>query len=85
MHVKQVNNTKVRKYCIQFLVFFPAHTVLTLSPQPFTLPLINFSHKVSFLPPSGVSSSLRFKKSVEENFTENLFNYTHLKYIQSII
>jgi len=36
IHVQKVNNTKVRKYCIQFLVFFPTHDVLTLSPQPFT-------------------------------------------------
>jgi len=34
--VQKVNNTKVRKYCIQFPVFFPTHTVLTLSPQPYT-------------------------------------------------
>ena len=26
-HVQKVNNTKVRKYCIQLLVFFPAHIV----------------------------------------------------------
>jgi len=54
--VETVNNTTVRKYCIQFPVFFPTHTVLTLSPQPFTshhfTAHINFSHKVSsFLPP----------------------------------
>ena len=50
-----VNNTKVRKNCIQFLVIFPTHVLLTLSPQPFTFQHftthINFSHKVSFLSP----------------------------------
>ena len=50
-HVQKVNNITVRKYCIQFLVFFPTHTVLTLSPQPFTshhfTTHTNFSHKVS--------------------------------------
>jgi hypothetical protein len=57
-HIQKVNNTKVRKYCIYFLAFFPTHIVLTLSPQPvkewgesFTNH-INFSYKVSFLPPS---------------------------------
>ena len=63
-HVKKVNNTKVRKYCIQFLVFFPTHTVLTLSPQPFTshhfTTHINFYHKVSFLLPSLHCTSLHF-------------------------
>ena len=53
-HVQKVNNTTVRKYCTQFPVFFPTHTVLTLSPQPFTshhfTTHINFSHKVSFPP-----------------------------------
>jgi len=53
-HVQKVNNTKVRKYCIQFSVFFPTHTVLTLSPQPFTshhfTTHTNFSNKVSFFP-----------------------------------
>jgi len=52
--VQTVNNTTVRKYCIQFPVFFPTHTVLTLSPQPITshhfTAHINVSHKVSFLP-----------------------------------
>jgi len=55
-HVRKVNNTKVRKYCIQFPVFFPTHISLTLSPHPFTshhfTTHINLSHKVSFLPPS---------------------------------
>jgi len=54
-HVQKVNNTMVRKYCIQFPVFFPTHTVLTLSPQPFTshhfTAHINFSCEVSFFPP----------------------------------
>ena len=27
-HVQKVNNTKVRKYCVQFLVFFPTHELL---------------------------------------------------------
>jgi hypothetical protein len=53
-HVQKVNNTKVRKYCIQFPVFFPTHNLITLSPQPFTshhfTTHINFSHKVSFSP-----------------------------------
>ena len=60
--VQTVNNTTVRKYCIQFAVFFPTHTVLTLSPQPFTSHYftthINFSHKVSCLPPSLQFTSL---------------------------
>ena len=63
-HVQKLNNTTVRKYCIQFQVFFPTHTVLTLSPQPFTshqfTTHINFSHKVSFLPPSLHFTSLHF-------------------------
>jgi len=54
--VQTVNNTTVRKYCTQFPVFFTTHTVLTLSPQPFTShhfnTHMNLSHKVSFLPPS---------------------------------
>jgi len=54
--VQTVNNTTVRKYCIQFPVFFPTHTVLTLSPQPFTshhyTAHINVSHKVSFFTPT---------------------------------
>jgi len=49
-----VNNTTVRKYPIQFPVFFPTHTVLSLSPQPFTshhfTTHINFSHKSPFYP-----------------------------------
>ena len=53
-NVQKVNNTKVRKYCIEFLVFFPTHNVLTLSPQPFTshhfTTHANFSKKVSFFP-----------------------------------
>ena len=48
-HAQTVSNTTVRQYCIQFPVFFPTHTVLTLSPQPFTShhfsTHINFSHK----------------------------------------
>ena len=64
-HVQTVNSTKVRKYCIQFVVFFPTHIVLTLSPQPFIshhfTTHINFSHKVSFLPPSLHCTSLHFK------------------------
>jgi len=63
-HVQRVNNTKVRKYCIQFPVFFPTHIVLRLSPQPFTSHQftnhINFFHKVSFLPPSLRCTSLHF-------------------------
>jgi len=63
-HVQKVNNTTVRKYCIQFPVFFPTHILLAISPQPFTshhfTPLINFSHKVSFLPPSLHFTSLHF-------------------------
>ena len=51
-HVQKVNNTTVRKYCTQFLVFFPTHNLITLSPQPFTsdhfTTHINFSNKVSF-------------------------------------
>jgi len=55
MYIK-VNNTKVRKCRVQFLVFSPTHIALSLSPQPFTshhfTTQINFSHKVSFLPHS---------------------------------
>jgi len=43
---------------------FPTHIVLTLSHQPFTshhfTTHINFSHKVSFLPPSLHFTSLHF-------------------------
>ena len=42
-HVKKVNNTKVRKYCIQFLVFFSTYIVLPLSLQLVRWPEINFS------------------------------------------
>jgi hypothetical protein len=62
--VQTVNNTTVRKYCIQFPVFFLTHTVLTLSPQPFTshhfTTHIDLSHKVSFFPPSLHCTSLQF-------------------------
>jgi len=54
-HVQKVNNPTVIKYCLQFSVFFPTYIVLTLSPQSFTCQHftthINFTHKVSFLPP----------------------------------
>ena len=64
-HVQTVNNTTVRKYCIQFPVFFPTHIVLRPSPQPFTshhfTNHVNFSHKVSFLPPSLHFTSLHFQ------------------------
>ena len=63
-HVQKVNNTTVTKYCTQFLVFFPTHNLITLSPQPFTshhfATHINFSHKVSFLPHSLHCTSLHF-------------------------
>jgi len=63
-HVQKVNNTTVRKYCIQFPVFFPTHTLLTLSPQSCTshhfTTHIDFSHKVSFLPPFLHCTSLHF-------------------------
>ena len=53
-YVQKVNSTKVRKYCIKFLVFLPTHIVLTLSPQPFTSHHLtthkNISRKVSFSP-----------------------------------
>jgi len=62
--VQTVNNTTVRKYCMQFPIFFPTHTVLTLSPQPFTshhfTTYINFPHNVSFLLPSLHCNSLHF-------------------------
>ena len=52
------------QHCIQFVVFFPTHIVLTLSPQPFTshhfTTQINFSHKVSLLLPSLQCTSLHF-------------------------
>ena len=64
IHVQTVNNTTVRQYCIQFPLFFPTHTVLTLSPRPFPshhfTTHINFSNKVSFLPPSLHFTSLHF-------------------------
>ena len=40
------NNTKVRKFCICFLVFFPTHILLTLSPQPF--PSHHFTTHINF-------------------------------------
>jgi len=62
--VSKVNSPTVRKYCIQFPVCFPTHNLMTLSPQPFTshhfTTHINFSHKVSFLPPSLHFTSLHF-------------------------
>ena len=62
--VEIVNYTRARDYCIKFVVFIPSHILLTLSPQPFTshhlTTHINFSHKVSFLPPSLHCTSLHF-------------------------
>jgi len=63
-HAKKVNNTKIRKYYIQFLVFFPRYTVLTVSTQPFTshhfTTHINFSNKVWFFPYSLHCTALHF-------------------------
>jgi len=68
-HVQKVNNTKVGTYCAQFLVLFPTHIVLTLSLQPFTshhfTAHINFSHKVSFSPPSLHCTALHFTSHYE--------------------
>jgi len=55
LKIQHVQNTTVRKYFIQFPLFFPTHIVLTLSPQPFAshhfTTHTNYSHKVSFFPP----------------------------------
>jgi len=60
--VKKVNNTNVRKYCIQFLVFFP-HSRFHPSPSlSTTLLLVNFSHKVSFYPLLAFHHSLVLRK-----------------------
>ena len=76
-HVQKVNNTKVRKYCTQFLVFFPTHNLMMLSPQSFTshhfTTHINFSHKVSFsLFPALHFTSLHF---ASRHFTS--LHFTH--------
>ena len=86
-HVKKVNNTKVIKYCIQFLVYFPTHIVLTLSPLPFTshhfITHINFSHKVSLLPPSLHFTSFHFTTLLDDfhfillRFTTLLNDFQH--------
>ena len=63
-HVQTVNSTTVRKYSIQFPALPPTHTVLTLSPQPFTSHHFNthiiISYKVSFIPRSLHYTSLHF-------------------------
>jgi len=74
--------------CIQFPVFFPTHTVLTLSPQPFTshhfITHINFSHKVSFPPPPPLFPTLHFSSlhfiSLHYTFRRLLLHFTSLHY-----
>ena len=81
-HVQKVTNPKLRKYCIQFPVFFPTHTVLTLSPQPCTshhfAAHINNSHKVSFLLPSlfKIFFSPSKRISIEYLHQVNIFLFT---------
>jgi hypothetical protein len=97
-HVEKVNRTTVRQYCIQFPYFSPTHTVLALSPQPFTshhfTTHINVSHKDSFLPPSLHFTSLHFASLLDDfslHFTSFLCTFrrfaTHfiLLYLTSII
>ena len=83
-HVQKLNNTKVRKYCIQFLEFFPTHIELTLSPQPFTshhfTTHINFSHKVTFLPPSQHCPLLHFTSKIHYRVSKSLSLVSVQKY-----
>jgi len=63
-----------------FQYFPPTHTVLTLSPQPFTYHHstihINVSHKVSFLPPSLPFPSLHFTfRWLSLHFTSLIYTY----------
>ena len=70
---------------MQFLVFFPTHTLLTLSAQPFTshhfTTHINFFHKVSFLPPSLHCTSLHFQMI----FTSFYFASVHFQMISNTL
>ena len=87
-YVQKINNTKVRNYFIQFLVFFPTHISLTLEHQPSISHLftthINISHSVSFFPPSLHFISLQYTPLTSFKFT-TLLNDFDVEYIYGFV
>jgi len=76
-YVQMVNNTKVRKYCTLFVVFFPhiLYSRFHASPSLLTTLLISFSHNVSF----SLFRTLHFI-SLHYNFRRFSLHFTSLLY-----